>query len=46
MTKLDCTATQCVYNKEKVCSKDNVLVGCENAHDVDATCCESFKCCH
>lgn len=43
MTKLDCTATHCVYNKDKVCSKDQVLVSGEKAHDSDETCCESFK---
>lgn len=43
MTKLDCTAVNCVYNKNKVCAKDQVLVSGERAHECCETCCESFK---
>lgn len=43
MTKLDCTATNCVYNQNKMCAKDHVLVSGERAHASKETCCESFK---
>lgn len=43
MTKLDCTATNCVYNENKVCAKENVQVSGERAHSSCDTCCESFK---
>lgn len=43
MTKLDCTATCCEYNENKVCCKDHVLVSGEDARDSEQTCCESFK---
>ena len=43
MTKLDCTAVNCVYNEDKVCAKEQVLVSGERAHESRETCCESFK---
>lgn len=43
MTKLDCTATNCIYNENKVCAKDQVQVTGERAHTSSDTCCASFK---
>lgn len=43
MTKLDCTATNCIYNQNKVCAKDQVQVVGEQAHTSGETCCQSFK---
>ena len=44
MTRLDCTVTSCLYNKESCCCKDKIEVGAEGAsrHSRD-TCCASFR---
>lgn len=43
MTRLDCTVTGCLYNKEKCCCKDNIeVVGDQAKHSRD-TCCSSFR---
>lgn len=43
MTKLDCTATNCIYNQNKVCAKEQVQVVGDKAHSSVDTCCQSFK---
>ena len=42
MAKLDCSAVNCVYNKEKNCCKGDIMVGGKHAENKDDTCCESF----
>lgn len=43
MPILNCSAVTCVYNKEELCSKENILVGGDNATTANDTCCASFK---
>lgn len=43
MTRLDCTVTSCMYNKEKSCCKDNIQVEGNNAKHSKDTCCSSFR---
>ena len=43
MTRLDCTVTSCMYNKEKSCCKDNIQVEGNNAKHSRDTCCSSFR---
>ena len=44
MTRLDCTVTSCLYNKERSCWKDNMVAGAEGGsrHSRD-TCCASVR---
>ena len=42
MAELKCTAVNCTYNKEKLCSKGDIMVGGKHACKMDETCCESF----
>lgn len=42
MPLLNCTATTCVYNKDKYCSKGDILVDGCSAKTSDETCCKSF----
>lgn len=42
MTDLKCTVENCVYNKEKLCSKGDIMVGGKHACCDNETCCESF----
>ena len=42
MAELKCSAVNCTYNKEKLCSKGDIMVGGKHAEEVDDTCCESF----
>jgi hypothetical protein len=42
MPLLDCNVVDCVYNDSKLCSKNNILVGGEQANSSDLTCCDSF----
>ena len=42
MAELKCGAESCVYNKEKLCSKGDIMVGGKHASDYESTCCESF----
>lgn len=42
MTTLNCSAVSCVYNKERLCSKGDILVTGENAHSANETSCGSF----
>ena len=43
MTQLDCTATNCLYNKDSLCSKGDITIGGKNATRAGDTCCESFR---
>lgn len=43
MTKLDCTVSSCLYNKERCCCKDNIEVSGQNARHSRETCCRSFR---
>lgn len=42
MADLKCTVENCTYNKEKLCSKGDIMVGGKNACSCRETCCESF----
>ena len=43
MSQLDCTVTNCTYNKTDCCCKGDILVGGVHADDNEDTCCESFS---
>lgn len=43
MAELGCSAVNCVYNKEELCCKGDILVGGRTANCSDETCCESFS---
>lgn len=43
MTVLDCSATNCFYNKEKRCSKGSIQVEGRTAEKMSETCCGNFK---
>ena len=42
MAELKCVAENCVYNKDCLCSKSDIMVGGKHADTIDDTCCESF----
>ncbi len=42
MAELKCVAENCVYNKNYLCSKGDIMVGGKHAETIDDTCCESF----
>lgn len=42
MTDLKCIVRNCIYNKDDLCSKGDILVGGKHAKTIDETCCESF----
>lgn len=42
MAELKCGVTNCTYNKERLCSKGDIMVGGKHAANSDDTCCESF----
>ena len=42
MAELKCLAEKCVYNKDYLCSKGDIMVGGKHADSIDDTCCESF----
>ena len=42
MPKLDCSATSCTYNKDKLCAKGDILVGGFDAQNPSETSCNSF----
>ena len=42
MAELKCVAEKCVYNKDYLCSKGDIMVGGKHADTIDDTCCESF----
>ncbi len=43
MTQLDCTVTNCLYNKDCLCSKGDIIIGGNHAARSSDTCCESFR---
>lgn len=43
MSQLDCTVTNCTYNKVDCCCKGDILVGGTHADCDEDTCCESFS---
>ena len=43
MTKLDCNVVNCMYNADKKCSKNDILVDGSEASMPHETCCSSFK---
>ena len=43
MALLDCTVTNCTYNKSECCCKGDILVGGIHADSDEDTCCESYK---
>ncbi|MBQ2803067.1 MAG: DUF1540 domain-containing protein [Lachnospiraceae bacterium] len=42
MAELKCAVENCTYNKERYCSKGDILVGGKHASKEEETCCESF----
>ena len=42
MAELKCQVENCTYNKEKLCSKGDIMVGGKHACSTEDTCCESF----
>lgn len=42
MAELKCGAENCMYNKECMCCKGDIMVGGKHASTMDATCCDSF----
>ena len=42
MAELKCAAVNCTYNKERYCSKGDIMVGGKHADKEEDTCCESF----
>lgn len=43
MTILNCSASNCIYYKDHLCSKGTIEVSGTEAHRADETCCESFR---
>ncbi|MCL2253445.1 MAG: DUF1540 domain-containing protein [Lachnospiraceae bacterium] len=43
MSQLDCTVTNCTFNKVDCCCKGDILVGGSHADCDEDTCCESFS---
>ncbi|MCD8150705.1 MAG: DUF1540 domain-containing protein [Clostridiales bacterium] len=43
MTQLDCTVTSCLYNRDCLCGKGNIVIGGRDAVKSGDTCCESFR---
>ena len=43
MTILKCSAVKCVYNKDQLCSRGEIDVMGENAHEANETSCGSFE---
>ena len=42
MAELKCGVGNCTYNKDKYCSKGDIMVGGKHAVNAGDTCCESF----
>lgn len=42
MAELKCAVENCSYNKAKLCSKGDIMVGGKDACEYEETCCESF----
>lgn len=43
MPLLSCMVTNCVYNKDELCSRGEIKVGGHEAKIADETCCDSFR---
>ena len=43
MTILHCSATKCIYNDNKLCSRGDIEITGDNAHRADETSCGSFR---
>lgn len=43
MPLLDCSVTSCYYNDSKLCNRNNIVVGGDQACSSDSTCCDSFQ---
>ncbi len=43
MAELGCGVKNCVYNKDELCCKGDIMVGGRRACCEDDTCCESFR---
>ena len=43
MSDLKCSVENCVYNKDCLCSKGDIMVGNKHADRKSDTCCESFR---
>ncbi|TGY96528.1 DUF1540 domain-containing protein [Petralouisia muris] len=43
MTQLKCSARNCMYNDEQLCSKGDITIGGHDASKSNETCCESFR---
>lgn len=43
MADLKCMAENCSYNRQRLCSKGDIMVGGRNACCCTETCCESFS---
>ena len=43
MAELNCSATNCCYNEDRLCTKGDILVGGKDAACPNETCCESFS---
>lgn len=43
MPLLSCMVTNCVYNKDELCSRGDIKVGGRDAKVADETCCDSFR---
>ena len=43
MALLDCTVSNCTFNKSECCCKGDILVGGVHADSDEDTCCESFR---
>ena len=42
MADLCCKANACMYNKDELCCKGDIMVGGTHACECEETCCESF----
>lgn len=42
MAELKCAVESCTYNKDRYCSKGDIMVGGKHASSANDTCCESF----
>ncbi|MEY8518702.1 DUF1540 domain-containing protein [Lachnospiraceae bacterium 29-84] len=43
MTRLRCSARNCMYNEDQLCSKGDIEIGGRGASKPNETCCESFQ---
>ncbi len=43
MTKLNCAATNCIYNDDRLCCKGDIQVEGKDAMTSNGTCCASFR---